>query len=144
MQRRSLSFLALAGFTVLSLTLRENYPISHFPMYGNPSDDVYYHWLADARSQQPLPIVTHTGLTAPKLGKLIKSYTEDRAKELHIQRKSLPQAELHSVCVKVLQQLRHSAQDIRQQLPPQLAIMRTDIHYQNGQLTEVTTPLYAE
>jgi hypothetical protein len=143
LHRTALSFLSLVLFCALSLVLKENYPISHFPMYGNPSDDVYYHWLADAEGNA-LPIVSLTGKTAAKLGKMLRSYTQDRAKVLKLERKELPQTEVDAVCRELMTYLRKEAAAARQALPARLAIMRTTIHYQEGSLKEETQTVFAE
>jgi hypothetical protein len=143
MNRQLFILLALGVFSAFSLTLRENYPFSHFPMYGNPSDDVYYHWLADAE-QQPLPVAKLTGKTAPKLGKMLRTYTELRAKELKLKRKALPQPEVDKIGMQLLNYLRQEALTIGQNLPNKMILMRTDISYVEGRLIEVATPVFAE
>ena len=143
LHRTALSLLALVFFSALSLALKENYPISHFPMYGNPSDDVYYHWLAEAEGNA-LPIATLTGKTAAKLGKMLRSYTQERAKALKLERKELPQPEVDAVCRELMIYLRKEAAAVRQALPARLAIMRTTIRYRDGALEEETQTIFAE
>lgn len=138
-----ISLLALVLFCALSLALKENYPISHFPMYGNPSDDVYYHWLADAEGNA-LPIATLTGKTAAKLGKMLRSYTQERADALKVERKALPQAEVDAVCRELLAYLRKEATAVKATMPERLAVMRTTIHYMDGSLREETLAVFKE
>jgi hypothetical protein len=143
MSRRVLMFSALLGFSTLCLVLRENYPFSHFPMYGNPSDDVYYLWLADAE-KQPLPVATLTGKTAPKLGKMLRTYSDLKAKELKLKRSALPSAALQQVYQQLLAYLRQEAKTLHRTLPDKLALMRTDVTYTDGQLIETPSTLFVE
>jgi hypothetical protein len=143
LDRRHLLLIALAAFSVLSLVLRENYPFSHFPMYGNPGNDVYYHWLADEQ-QQPLPVAQLTGKTAAQLGKMIRSHKEAAAKKLKVSAKKLPQSELDVLYRETLAYLRQQSANVKQSLPAKLKLVRTDVTYTDGQLTETPHVVYAE
>jgi gas vesicle protein len=143
MSRCVLLSLALVGFSVLSLLLRENYPFSHFPMYGNPSDDVYYLWLADAE-KRPLPVQALTGKTAPKLGKMLRTYADLKAKELKLKRSALPESAMQQVFTQLLAYLRQEAKTLKQTLPERLTLMRTDVKYAQGRLIETPSTLFAE
>jgi hypothetical protein len=143
MDRRHFLLLGLVAFSALSLALKESYPFSHFPMYGNPSDDVCYHWLADDQGK-PLPVATLTGKTAPKLGKIIKSQGDKRAEELKLSRKKLPKVEQDAIYAELLRYLRLQASTLNQTLPAKLTLMRTDVQYEDGKLQEKATAVYAE
>lgn len=75
----------VSGVTVLSLKLEEQYPFSHFPMYGNPGRRaVDYYFLTDSAGN-PLPVAELAGDTAPKLKKrlntLLNDYIEDQRRQ---------------------------------------------------------------
>ncbi len=135
--------IALPVFCALSLELRENYPFSHFPMYGDPSPVRQYYHLADADGKA-LPIATLTGKTAPKLGKMLRSYRDERMKALKSKANDLPKEEWNAIGQKVLDYLRQQAAVKHQALPAKLKIMSTEIHYQDGKVVESPEVFYAE
>jgi hypothetical protein len=56
-------------FIVVSLTVRENYPFSHFSMYSRPSSKpLPFHYLADGEGR-PLPVMKHTRMSCAALSK---------------------------------------------------------------------------
>lgn len=62
---------------MLSLKLEEQYPFSHFPMYGNPGKGaVDYYFLTDDAGK-PLPVADLAGDTAPKLKKRLNTLLND-------------------------------------------------------------------
>lgn len=134
---------ALPAFCALSLALRENYPFSHFPMYGNPTPVSQYYNLADADGK-PLPIETLTGKTDPQLGKMLRTYRDERLRAIKPAVKDLPKEEWPRVCQKVLDYLRQQAGVKHMQLPAKLKIMSTEIRYQGGQVVETPAVFYAE
>lgn len=57
--------------------VRDQYPVSHYPMYKQPtSDSLGYHFVTDA-SDKPLPIKWHTSITASQVGKKFGRHKTD-------------------------------------------------------------------
>ncbi|MDB6117095.1 MAG: hypothetical protein JWO08_876 [Verrucomicrobiaceae bacterium] len=134
---------ALPVFCALSLQLKENYPFSHFPMYGNPTPVSQYYHLTDGEGK-PLPIATLTGKTAPKLGKMLRSYRDERMKEIKPKVKDLSKEDWALVCQKVLDYLRQQAAVKHMQLPAKMKIMSTEIRYADGKVVETPEVFFAE
>lgn len=66
-------WLFIAALMAVSLKVEENYPFSHFPMYGNPnSKPVDYYFITDGAGN-PLPVLTHSGDTAPRIKKRLNT-----------------------------------------------------------------------
>lgn len=83
----SWTFLRHPIFPVLCLipltqVVRDQYPVSHYPMYKQPtSDSLGYHFITDAKDK-PLPIKWHTTITASQVGKKFNRHkTDSIAKE---------------------------------------------------------------
>ena len=131
-------------YCLMAEALQENYPISHYPMYGDPDPvSVFYH-LADSDGKA-LPIQRLTGKSSPKLGKILRGHAERRAKELHLNSYSkIPDEEWTPICRETLSYLRQQAGVIRSQLPAKLKIMKTEIRFQNGRVVENPIVFFAE
>jgi hypothetical protein len=53
----------------LTQIVRDEYPISHYPMYSQPTTrELRYQFVAGA-DDKPLPIIPHTGITPSQVGK---------------------------------------------------------------------------
>ena len=135
--------IALPAFCVLSLLLRENFPFSQFPMYGNPTAVAQYYHLTDGDGK-PLPIVTLTGKTAPQMGKMLRTYRDQRLKEIKPAVKDLPEKDWAVICQKVLDYLRQQAAVKKLALPVKMKIMSTEIRYRDGKVDETPKVFYAE
>ena len=78
----SWTFLRHPIFPVLCLipftqVVRDQYPVSHYPMYKQPtSDSLGYHFVTDA-TDKPLPIKWHTSITASQVGKKYNRHKTD-------------------------------------------------------------------
>ena len=71
-----LILLFMGAIVGVSLTVQENYPFSHFPMYGNPNaKPVDYYFLTDGAGN-PLATRPLTGDTAPRIKKRINTLEE--------------------------------------------------------------------
>lgn len=136
--------IALPAFCALSLALKENYPFSHYPMYGDPDPVSLYYHLADGEGK-PLPIETLTGKSAPKLGKILRGHAERRAKELKLNHYGkLPPEEWAPICKETLSYLRQQAEVLHQTLPAKLQIMKTEIRFQDGKVAETPKVFFSE
>lgn len=131
-------------YCLLAEKLQENYPVSHYPMYGDPDPvSVYYH-LADGEGK-PLPIEKLTGKSAPKLGKILRGHAERRAAELKLRSYSkLPAEEWAPICKETLAYLRQQAGVLKHELPSKLRIMKTEIRFKNGAVDETPIVFFAE
>ena len=137
-------FATLAAFCTVSLALKENYPFSHFPMYGDPGNSRYYFWLATPEGE-PLPIQALTGKSAAQLGKILRTKADAQAKKTGVKRRDdLPQADKQAVAADILAFLRAEAATLKQTLPPKLAIMRTDIVFKDGSAQETPSVWFKE
>jgi hypothetical protein len=136
--------LLLPLYCFVAEKLEENYPVSHYPMYGDPDPvSVYYH-LADGNGK-PLPIEHLTGKSAPKLGKILRGHAERRAKELKLRSYSkLPPEEWPPICKETLAYLRQQAGVLKQELPAKLKIMKTEIRFLDGRVVENPNIFFAE
>ena len=138
--------IALPAFCVLSLLLGENYPFSNFPMYGNPSPTSQYFHLTDG-DDHPLPFSKLTGKRAKDggaLGKMIRTYRDQRLKELHLKGKELPEADRNMAAQKVIDYLRQEAAFNHKEMPAKLKIISTEIAFKNGRVVETPQLYYAE
>ena len=109
------AMLAIVGLTALSLKLEENFPFSHFPMYGNPQPgDVDYYFLTDA-SGEPLSTTDYAGITAPQIKKRINKILkeENRAASKKAKKIDLLSSELDAAALNVLMKMREDAAEAR-------------------------------
>jgi hypothetical protein len=135
---------SLALLCLVSVLVKENYPFSHFPMYGSPSERSYYYWLATAE-REALPIQVLTKKTSAQLGKILRTYGDQQATESKVKhRDQLSTEDVKKVGDKILAFLRQEAASLKQTMPAKLAIMRTDIRYTDGKVSEVSAPFYTE
>lgn len=130
-------------FAVLSLVLQENYPLSHYPMYGDPDPVSQYYHLTDGDGK-PLPIDQLTGVRSANLGKILRRRLSDRAKALKVDVKKLPQEERDRVARETVEYLRQQARHHQHALPASVQIMFTTIRFHDGQVLEQPEVLYRE
>lgn len=67
------------ALVVFGEVIRENYPFSNFPMYGEQNPQTDYYFLTDP-SGQPLPTAKVTKLTSTKIKKMIAKELKPFAK----------------------------------------------------------------
>lgn len=132
---------AFAGFCGFSLAVKENYPFSNYPMYGDPDPVSEYYHLADGTGK-PLPVHLLTGVTCPQLGKILRKYGDERAQQLHTKRKKLLPAEWDPICRRIFSELRSKTGG--NQLPDKLRIMHTTIEFKDGKIVETPSIFFAE
>ena len=107
------ALLAVGALTSLSLKLEENFPFSHFPMYGNPQPgDVDYYFLTDA-SGEPLSTNDYAGITAPQIKKRINKILKEEGKAASKKARKLDllSRELDAAALSVLMKMREDAAD---------------------------------
>ncbi len=134
---------AFAVFCGVSLKVKENFPFSNYPMYGDPDPVSEFYHLADSEGQ-PLAVRTLTGVTCPQLGKILRKRGDDRGKQLNMKRKKMPASEWEVICGKTLQELRDNARLRKNNLPDKLRIMHTTIEFKDGRIVETPTIFFAE
>ena len=143
---KTLILIALPAFCLLSLVVKENYPFSNFPMYGNPSPTSEYFYLTDGDNHE-LALGKLTGKRARdggSLGKLIRKYRDERLAELKIKGTKLPDADRDLAAKKVLDYLRQEAAFNHHPMPAKLKVMLTEIAYIDGKVVETPQLYYAE
>jgi hypothetical protein len=131
---------ALAVYTLVSLQLEENYPISNYPMYSNPSPERPYYMITDGEGKS-LPIQTLTGVTCPKIGKIYRTKSEKLAKELDLKAVDLKPEHQQAIASEMFAYLRDEAKQKGQTaaLPAKLRLVKNYISYENGQVIETPT-----
>jgi hypothetical protein len=134
-------YLLAAGFmaliAALSLTIRENYPFSHFPMYGNPnSRPVDYYFLTDGTGQ-PLPVAALTGETAPRIKKRMLTQEFKFVKDHHLKdRTAIPPENLAAIRSRVLSSFVTQARSRGTPLPAEIQLWKGLIHQHNQGYSE--------
>jgi hypothetical protein len=134
-------YLIAAGFmaliAALSLTIRENYPFSHFPMYGNPnSRPVDYYFLTDG-SGEPLPVAALTGETAPRIKKRMLTQEFKYVKDHHLKdRTAIPPEIITEIRTRVLSGFVTQARSRGSSLPAEIQLWKGLIHQQDQGYSE--------
>ena len=128
-------FFCLPLLVAGSLLLEDDaYPFSHFPMYSDPDGSENYLYLAtpDAEVEggiRPLAVRTLTGLTAPKIKKMFKTYLKDYAKERGKRDKELSPEERAEVGRQILAYYREQGELRRSEMPEPMLLMEVWIEY---------------
>ncbi len=131
-------FFAMFVLIGVSLAVKENYPFSHFPMYGNPGPSTTYLYIAEARedgSHEPLPVRELAGITAPKVKKIFGSRVDAYCKENSRKEDTLSDRELASIGQDILDYLRPLAvkrSKGREPMPDKMALIQVRIEYSEG------------
>lgn len=126
---------ALLIYTVVSLWAEENYPLSDYPMYSNPSPERPYYLMADGEGN-PVPTQEKTGITCPKIGKIYRTKAEALAKKHDIRAVDLTPEQVQSIGMEMFAQFRKEAEKLKQTMPAQLRLVKTYITYENGKVVE--------
>jgi hypothetical protein len=134
---------AFAVFCGVSLTVKENFPFSNYPMYGDPDPVSEYYHLADAEGK-PIAVRTLTGVTCPQVGKILRKRGDDRGKQLGMKRKNMPAGEWEVICRKTLNDLREKAAVFGNTLPDKMRIMHTTIEFKDNRIVETPDIFFAE
>ena len=141
--RTPLVFVVL--YCVAGTLLQENYPISHYPMYSNPSADRSYYIVEDAATGKPVPIATISGITCPKIGKIWRDKVGTLTKKADISKNDLTAEQKQQIGQAIFDELRiHAKANRRTGLPEHLMLQRMDIVYRDGVMSEVPTTLAIE
>lgn len=149
------SAFVVPALVAFSLTVRENYPFSNFPMYSNPDESENYFYLValdDQNQETPLPVSKLTQFSAPGLKKTFKSRCEAFAKNnpgsdgKKRKGNALTPEERNTVGVKLIEELRKQAAAAKKEMPPRLGIVEVWIHAEDegGGWTETPALVTAE
>ena len=133
----------LVLFCGFSLAVKENYPFSNYPMYGDPDPVSEYYHLTDGEGK-PIAIRSLTSVTDPQLGKILRKRGDDRAAELGTKRKKMPKAEWDPICRKTLEELRGKAKVFGNTLPDKMQIMHITIEFKDGRVVESPEIFFTE
>ncbi len=116
--RYAVALTLLFGLVAFCLKVRENYPFSNFPMYGNPrADDVDYYFLTDAEGN-PLSTGDYAGMSAPQIKKRINKQLDAERIRLKVKKlRDLPEGTLEIVATNVLEKMREDAANPKVQPP---------------------------
>ena len=125
------------------------YPLSYFPMYSDPNESENYlsvaTWETDPARHVPIPIHDFTDLSAPKVKKMAKSYTDDFAKDLKKKNTALTPAEISQIGGVLLDEFRQVAAGKKKTLPDRIALVEVWIEADAaGGWTETPTVLAAQ
>ena len=143
MSQRAVLIAAFALFCWVSLKVKENFPFSNYPMYGDPDPVSEFYHLTDAEGK-PLAVRTLTGVTCPQVGKILRKRGDDRGKQLGVRRKNLAAAEWEIICRKTLDELRGKAVVRGSELPDKMRIMHTKIEFKDDRIVETPDIFFAE
>ena len=136
------SVFCLPFLVSLSILAQDSfYPLSHFPMYSDPDESENYLYLATFSSgsdePEPLQVRTLTGLSAPKVKKMWKSYLRGHAEELGKKDTKLSAAERAEAGRILLDEFREMATGRSNELPESLGLVEVWIeHNPEGGWTE--------
>lgn len=124
-------------YITVSQQLGENYPFSHYPMYSNPSAERHFFVVTDDKGEA-FPIVTHTGVTAPQVGKILRKKLDEYAKDNDTKRKHLTPEDYQIIGKDIFDYLREQAALIDQTLPAKLQLRRNEVGYEDGHIIDTS------
>lgn len=126
------SFFAVPLIVCLSIWVEDFFPLSHFPMYSDPNESENYFYVAtldEAGRPRPLPVNDLTGVTAPKVKKMYKSWAKDHAEKLGKSDSDLTREERAEVGRELLAYLREQAGKRKKSLGGTAALVEVWIVY---------------
>ncbi len=141
---RETSWKPLLLLTAACLLLREQYPLSNFPMYSSFSSKTFYVYLADGDGA-PLAAVNTFGVTTPTLKKIFVNETRRERERSPEKSQRLTNEQKQIVGARLLSRLKNSpaARERGVVLPPVLRLYEVDISMAGGRF-ERQTALIAE
>jgi hypothetical protein len=131
----------------LTQIVRDEYPISHYPMYSQPtSRELRYQYVAGPDGK-PLPITIHTGITPSQVG---KQYSKFKANLIRDEEKrsgrdlddleeiggELERGIKETAGRRTLEFMKDRAQDRRRPLPPTIKLVEVALGFGEGHFTE--------
>ena len=128
------SFFSVPFIVCLSIWVQDFFPLSHFPMYSDPDESENYFYVAttnEAGEMEPIPVRQLTRITAPKVKKMYKSWSRQRADEMDKSDRDLTQEERAEVGRELLTFLNGQAVDRNREMPEPLHLVEVWIVYDN-------------
>lgn len=135
-----------AALVIISLLARENYPLSHYPMYDRFTDHTFYVYVADGDGE-PLPVQTLTGKRTSRIKKPYDKALDKVRKALGKRKRELTPAESEEAGLAALRDLYEFAGTDGQQKLEQSAPIRlyqVDIFARDGEIDKRPPELIAE
>jgi hypothetical protein len=126
------SFFVVPFIVFLSIWVEDFFPLSHFPMYSDPNESENYFYVAtldDNGAPKPLPVNDLTGVTAPKVKKMYKSWAKTHAEKLGKSDTKLTKEERAEVGRNLLAYLREQAVERKKEIPGAAALVEVWIVY---------------
>lgn len=139
------SIFCLPFLVSLSILAQDSfYPLSYFPMYSDPDESENYLYLATfpdgSGKPEPLPVHALTGLSAPKVKKMWKSYLRGHADDLGKKDTQLSAEESAEAGRILLDEFRELAEKRSGKLPASLGLVEVWIECNpEGGWTETAT-----
>ena len=129
------SFWCLPFVVSIAILAEDNfYPLSYFPMYSDPDESENYFYVAttnETGEMEPIPVRKLTSITAPKVKKMYKSWSRQRADEMDKSDRDLTQEERAEVGRELLTFLNGQAVDRNREMPEPLHLVEVWIVYDN-------------
>ena len=128
------SFFSVPFIVCLSIWVQDFFPLSHFPMYSDPDESENYFYVATTNETgevEPIPVRKLTSITAPKVKKMYKSWSRQRADEMDKSDRDLTQEERAEVGRELLTFLNGQAVDRNREMPEPLHLVEVWIVYDN-------------
>ena len=131
----------LVWFTLLSVVVREQYPVSHFPMYSGFESETWYIYFETADGN---PIQTKRAFrnTVARCKKRYSSLRDDYADEIEKDTGALTEADHEIIGGRLLEELKRKAPDKVKAKPDldsvfngEVTLVRVDIRYTGGEFT---------
>ena len=142
---RGFTLKVFAVLLVANLWVRDNYPLSHFPMYSTFSDHTFYVYVGGGDGEA-IPLQTLTGIRTSKLKKPYDRRLDKERKRLKKRKRELTAEERRPAGEESLRQLyANSSVEARARLEAHspLQLYHVDIYLKDGEVDERPAELIA-
>ncbi len=129
----ALRFLPLLVITAACLIVREQYPLSNFPMYSSFARATFYLYLADANGQ-PIACEPAVGMSTATLKKIFVTEMRKERDRLGQRKGNLPAESAKAVGERILAMLKNT-----HPAPDGLRLYQVDIALRDHQFSKETT-----
>jgi hypothetical protein len=134
------------ALVIISLAARENYPLSHYPMYDRFTDHTFYVYIAD-KDGEPIPVQSLTGIRTSRIKKPYDKALNVVRKRLDKRKRELTPEESREAGMAALLKLYEDSppagQTKLEALSP-LRLYEVDIYARNGAIEKEAPDLIAE
>ena len=135
-----------ATLVIFSLIARENYPLSHYPMYDRFTDHTFYVYVADGNGE-PLPVQTVTGTRTSRIKKPYDKALDKLRKRLGKRKRELTPEESREAGLAALSKLYKDASaeaKAKLQKSSPIRLYQVDIYARDGEIDKQAPELIAE